>query len=144
VLDAARAAGLKSEVQVVSPRQKEVANVVRHMGYTTELEMLSPDGLISSDIVIAALTDGSSCSIAVEFDGPSHYVTEHTSSGAAVDRLDGSARLRNALLSRSFPDGVLVIPWKNWVPAIGSGQAEECLRQALAQLLQQQVSALPS
>jgi hypothetical protein len=67
---------------------------------------------------------------------------EHNSSDKSVDRLNGRTRLRNALLSRSFPDGVLVIPWKEWTAARGGGQVKQCLRQALAQLLQQQVSAV--
>jgi response regulator RpfG family c-di-GMP phosphodiesterase len=112
------------------------------MGYTTELEAMSPEGLMRPDIVITALPDGTSCSIAVEFDGLSHYVSEQYSSDEAVDRLNGRTQLRNALLSRSFPDGLLVIPWKEWAAAKGNGQAQQCLKQALAQLLQQQVSAL--
>jgi hypothetical protein len=135
VLQAATQAGLT--VHTTSSRsQQEVNNALRQMAYTTQLEGLSPDGLMRADTVITALPDGSPCSIAVEYDGSFHYVTEHTASGASVDRLDGPTRLRNALLSRSFPDGLVCIYWRNWAAVARDKEASvEYLSTALAKVV---------
>jgi hypothetical protein len=131
VFEAAMQAG-STAVSTTSPGQRKVSSALRQLGYTTQLEGLSPDGLMRADIVITALPDGSPCSIAVEFDGPFHYVAQHTASGASIDRLDGPTRLRNALLSRSFPDGVVCIYWRDWAAVEGDRKAqEEYLRKAL-------------
>jgi hypothetical protein len=143
VLEAARAEGLQSEVATISPGQKQVNSCLRQMGYSTQLEGLSPDSLMRADIVITALPDGRPCCIAVEFDGPSHYVTEQAASTGAADRLEGPTRLRNLLLSRCFPDGVLCIYWRDWAAAKGGKEAQkEWLRKALAKLVRSKVGAL--
>jgi hypothetical protein len=127
----------------VGGSEREVASALRRMGYTigTKPQAVSPYELIQPDIVITALPDGSSCSIAVEFDGKYHYVTEHTSSDATIDRLDGPTRLRNVLLQARFPDGVVCIPWREWVAAVKAGQQEEYLRKVLHTLLKDKVSS---
>jgi hypothetical protein len=148
VLKAARAAGWSSGKPTISDSQREVASVLQQLGYTTQLEMRSPDGLISADVGVTALPDGRPCSIAVEFDGPSHFVTDNSSGNstssnnrtAATDRLNGPTRLRNAFLQAHFPDGVVCIPWMEWPAASKPDQQEEYLRAALAQAAGQQVS----
>jgi hypothetical protein len=142
VLEAARQAGMTTET-TASPWQKEVHSALRQMGYTTQLEGLSADGLMRADIAITALPDGSPCSIAVECDGPSHYVTEHTASTAPADRLDGPTCLRNALLSRSFPAGLVCIYWRDWETVKRDRPAqEEYLSRALAKVVRDKVGAL--
>jgi hypothetical protein len=136
VLEAARAAGRSQGKQIItSVGQKEVASALRQLGYTVQLEMQSPDGLMSADIGVTALPDGSPCSIAVEYDGPYHYVTELTARGSKQHRLEGPTRLRNALLQPRFPDGVVCIPWFEWRTATVSGQQQEYLRKAMAAVL---------
>jgi hypothetical protein len=133
VLTAAKAAGRSAGQEVtVSVGQREVAGALQQLGYTVQLEMQSPGGLMSADIGVTALPDGSPCSIAVEYDGPYHYVTEYTAEGSVEDRLNGPTRLRNALLQARFPDGVVCIPWKEWGAAKLSGQQEEYLRGTMA------------
>jgi hypothetical protein len=136
VLAAARAAGRSAGQEVtVSVGQREVACALQQLGYTVQLEMQSPDGLMNADIGVTALPDGSPCSIAVEYDGPYHYVTEYTAGGSIEDRLEGPTRLRNALLQPRFPDGVVCIPWYEWKVAAVRGQQEEYLRGAMAAVL---------
>jgi hypothetical protein len=150
VLKAARAAGWSVGKATISRGQRGVASVLQQLGYTTQLEMKSPDGLMSADIGVTALPDGSPCSIAVEYDGRSHYVTDNssanspsrnTSAALSVDRVDGPTRLRNALLQARFTDGVVCIPWMEWPAASKPDQQEEYLRAALAQVAGQQVSS---
>ena len=70
----------------VSTGQREVAESLRRLGISHELEYITADGLFSIDLAIVDRR------IAVEFDGPSHF---HT------DTLEprGHTRLRNRLLS---------------------------------------------
>jgi hypothetical protein len=140
VLEAAMHAGLITDTTISSRSQQEVHSALRQMGYTTQLEGLSPDCLIKADIAITALPDGSPCSIAVEVDGPSHYVTEQNASTAPADRLDGPTRLRNALLSRSFPDGLVCVYWRDWAAVQGNKEAlQEYLSKALAKVVRDKV-----
>jgi hypothetical protein len=99
-------------------------------------------GLMSADVGVTALPDGTPCSIAVEYDGATHFMIEHSSNGSAglrgIDgcywQSNGPTHLRNALLRIRFPDGVVCIPWREWVPATQAGQQEEYLRRVMALL----------
>jgi hypothetical protein len=149
VLEAARAAGWSK--QGISANQREVASVLEQLGWTVRVEMKSPDGVMSADVGVTALPDGTPCSIAVELIGPTQYVVEHNHKGDGnnansssmltgsndddTQRLDGPTRLRNALLHARFPDGVLCIPWRAWVEAEQGGTQQELLGQALGQAL---------
>jgi hypothetical protein len=147
VLAAARAAGWSFGKATISSRQREVGSVLQQLGYTIQLEMMSPDGLMSADVGVTALPDGTPCSIAVEFDGPCHFVTDSNSTiftnnrAAATDRLDGPTRLRNALLQARFSDGVVCIPWKEWVAATKAGR-QEYSKAALAAVLETKVGVV--
>jgi hypothetical protein len=140
VLEKATTTGLLLNNQTTSSSQEVVNRCLREMGYTTQLEMFSPDALMRADIVITALPDGSSCHIAVEYDGSYHYIAEHRLSGATTERLDGPTRLRNALLSKSFPDGLVCIPWREWVSVEGN-KKQEYLRRALGKVMRDKVGA---
>jgi hypothetical protein len=140
VLEAARAMGWSFLPPTVSARQREVASVLQQLGYTTQVEMRSPDGVMSADVGVTALPDGRPCSIAVEFDGPSRYLADNSSAtspssnksaAAPVDRLDGPTRLRNALLQARFPVGSVCVPSREWVAARRGGQ-QAYLRATLA------------
>jgi hypothetical protein len=150
VLDAARAAGRNCADPIISSEQRKVASTVQQLGYTVQLERKSPDGLMSVDAGVTALPDGTPCSIAVEFDGTYHYVASNTRSNSpsntrtrtAFDRLNGPTRLRNALLQARFTDGVVCIPWFEWVAARRRRQQEEYLRRAMATILNTKVRML--
>jgi hypothetical protein len=146
VLEATRAVGWSDGDITISARQREVASALQQLRYTTQLEMKSPDGVMSVDVGVTALPDGSPCSIAVEYDGPSHFMTDNSSSNsptsnraAPVDRLDGPTRLRNVFLQARFPDGVVCIPCKEWAAASKARQQEEYLRAAMAAVLKAKV-----
>jgi hypothetical protein len=142
VLEAAMQESIAADF-TTSPWQRGVNSTLRQMGYTTQLEGPSSDSLMTADIVITALPGGSHCSIAVETDGPSHYVAEQTDSRAVVDRLNGPTRLRNALLSRSFPDGLVCIYWKDWAAVEGDQEAqEEYLSKELAKVVRDKTGAV--
>jgi hypothetical protein len=143
VLEEARAAGWSFAEPTPSDRQREVASTLRQLGYTVQVEMKSPDGVMSVDVGVTALPDGSPCSIAVEFDGPFHYVTEHTGSGSVRDRLNGPTRLRNTFLHARFPDGLVCIPWKEWVAVTKDDQQEEYIMRAMAKVLESKVRTAP-
>jgi hypothetical protein len=146
VVEAARAVGWFGGKATISAGQRKVCSILQQLGYNTQLEMRSPDGVMSADVGVTALPDGRPCSIAVEFDGPHHFVADYSSSNSSssnretVDRLDGPTRLRNALLHARFPDGLVCIPWKEWVAAKQAGEQEEYLRAALAAVLSTKVS----
>jgi hypothetical protein len=142
VLQDALQAGLTADA-TSSRSQKGVNSVLREMGYSTQLEGLSRDSLMRADIVITALPGGRPCSIAVEYDGAPHYIAEHSVRTTAIDRLEGPIRLRNALLSRSFADGVFCIYWRDWAAVEGDREASvEYLSKALAKVVRDKVGAL--
>jgi hypothetical protein len=115
--------------------QQEVNSTLQQMGYTTGPHATTADGLFRPDITITELPNGTSRSVAVEFDGPSHYVREHRGNGTAIDRLNGPTRLRNVLLRPRCPDGLLFIPVDDWDAAKKAGQQQEYLSKALADAL---------
>jgi hypothetical protein len=123
-----------------SRSQQEVNSTLEQMGYPTQPHATTADGLFRPDITITELPNGTSRSIAVEVDGPHHYVREHRRNGTAVDRLEGPTRLRNVLLTPRSPGGLLCIPVDDWTAARKAGQQEEYLRNALANPLSLKVS----
>jgi hypothetical protein len=143
VLEAARAAGWSDGKLTPSGRQKEVARALEQLEYTAQVEMKSPDGLMSADVGVTSLPDGSPCSIAVEYDGQYHYVIEYSGSGSVRDRLDGPTRLRNTFLHARFPDGLVCIPWKEWVAVTKDDQQEEYIMRAMAKVLESKVRTGP-
>jgi hypothetical protein len=126
--------------KTTSRSQQEVNSTLEQMGYPTQPHATTADGLFRPDITITELPDGTPCSVAVEVDGPHHYVREHRRNGTAVDRLDGPTRLRNVLLRPRSPDGLLCIPVDDWAAARKAGQQEEYLRKALDNPLSLKVS----
>jgi hypothetical protein len=145
VLQSLTAAGLDQGPPQVSGDQKDVAEELSSLGYTTELEAQTEDGLMSVDILITALPDGRPCSIAVEFDGPFHFVVEpnrfNTRKGAPPgNRVDGPTRLRNALLRKRYPDGLVIVPYFDWAAATKRDQQQQYLEQLLVKALQEKVS----
>jgi hypothetical protein len=131
VLKAAQAAGWSDGKITTNRSQHEVAETLQRLGYSAEVEGRSEDGLMSVDVVVTALPDRTPCRIAVEYDGPSHYLTP--SDSISKHHLDGSTRLRNTLLRPRFPDGLLCVPWAEWAAMEGQqAPQEEFLRSKMA------------
>jgi hypothetical protein len=147
VLEAARAVGWSFTEPIISAGQRQVASVLKQLDYTTELEMRSPDGVMSTDVGVTVRPGGSSCCMAVEFDGPSHFVADHSNitsptsnrKAATVDRLDGPTRLRNAFLQQRFPGGVVCIPCETWKAAKRAGRQVKYLRALMGAALKTKV-----
>jgi hypothetical protein len=114
---------------------QEVNSTLGQMGYKTQLQALTADGLLRLGITISGLPDGSSSSIGVGFRGAFHYVAEQMGSGSVVDRLDGPTRLSHVLLMARSPAALHYIPWREWDSAKEAGQQEEYLSKALAHAL---------
>jgi hypothetical protein len=120
--------------QVTSNWQRHAADILQQLSYTVGVEQMSQDGRMRADIVINALPNGNPCCIAVECDGPSHYIAEYRSKaegGGVVFRLDGRTHLRNVLLRQSFPDGVVCIPGRLWASMQTDAQRQEYLQEVL-------------
>ena len=102
-----------------SRTQEEVLRVMRQLPgcSSAQGEQLTEDGLFSMDI---ALQLPSGARVAVEVDGPTHYVT--SSSGAV--QLNGATQLRNRLLeARGWK--VLSVPAKVWDRVNEGGKAAQ-------------------
>jgi hypothetical protein len=131
VLKAAQAAGWSDGEPTLNRSQHEVAAALQRLGYSTEVEGRSKDGLMSVDVVVTALPDRTPCRIAVEYDGAFHYLTP--SDSISKHRLDGPTRLRNTLLRPRFHNGLLCVPWSDWAAMEGQPAAkEEYLRTKMA------------
>jgi hypothetical protein len=151
VLQAALSVGWVQGQVIISDSQRQVARVLDELGYRVAVEQTSPDGMMSADVVVSARPSGDPCSIAIEFDGPSHYVTQHNSTCAndtqpdsamqqqdseapaqhSCHRLDGSSRLRNALLRARYPGGVVCVPCYEWNALASEQQKQQYMQHAL-------------
>jgi hypothetical protein len=78
-----------------------------------------------ADLYVTRTPSGQPCCVAVQFDGPSHYL-QHP---PEVHRLlNGSTVLRNRQLGRRV-DHLLCIPWRDWHALKGSKQAQQAYLQ---------------
>jgi hypothetical protein len=134
VYDALSSVAFNFGDQTTSNWQRHAADILRNLGYTVEVEQMSQDRRMRADIVINALPSGTPCCIAVECDGPSHYVAEVRNMSDPKDvvyRLDGRTHLRNLLLRQSFPDGVVCVPGRLWASMKSDIQKQEYLQEVL-------------
>jgi hypothetical protein len=107
--------------------QVAVSSALENIGFLPKLEVPILDGLMSVDIVIdlpsvsdkrnegSAATVVSSTKIAIEFDGPKHFMRKIKNSTDLVGSIDARTRLRNKLIKKSGEFGaLLVIPFYEW------------------------------
>jgi hypothetical protein len=107
--------------------QVAVSSALENIGFLPKLEVPILDGLMSVDIVIdlpsvsdkrnegSAATVVSSTKIAIEFDGPKHFMRKMKNSTDLVGSIDARTRLRNKLIKKSGEFGaLLVIPFYEW------------------------------
>ena len=103
----------------VSRGQREVAGSLHRLGISHELEHITADGLFSIDLAIVDQR------IAIEFDGPSHFMRN------TFEPL-GHTRLRDRLLS-AMGWHVVSIPFFDWDELLQPEQMDAYVRQRLLQ-----------
>jgi len=106
--------------------QVAVATALENLGYLPKLEFPILDGLLSVDIVIdipseydktkeGAAAVSSLTKIAIEFDGPNHFMRISSGPRDHVGPIDARTRLRNTLINKSgIFKGLIVIPYFEW------------------------------
>ncbi|KAG2427223.1 hypothetical protein HYH02_014628 [Chlamydomonas schloesseri] len=134
-LQAAMAAAVEAkwaESTKRSGQQKQVAAALRRLQQQGRLpnlasvqeEVVVPGVLGPSDIVLRWEHDGQQqAEVAVEFDGPTHYLANRPHDPSAVD---GRTALRNRQLVRAFGEGrVLCVPYWEWDELYGAQQQSQ-------------------
>jgi hypothetical protein len=106
----------------VSRAHKEIASIIGDLGVPRELERLTDDDLFSVDIY---LPDDD---VAIEFDGPTHFITISDGGGEGAAPGDASRRtrspkteLRDKFLERRHRT-VTSVPWFEWAVLRGSAE----------------------
>ena len=104
--------------------QKAVAIVLKRLGYLPKLEVPLFDGVVTVDIVFnlsrirSETTNGKEVTvrnIAIEFDGPCHFMKKAKGATEHVGTIDVRTRLRNSLIEKSGEFvALLVIPFYEW------------------------------
>lgn len=102
-------------VVLTSNAQGQMLEAVQSLGYAASMETPSRDGAMCMDVQFT-LPDGRV--VAVEFDGPRHFCSNQPY------RLNGSTRLRNAMLRRRV-DEVINMPFYEWMALNRASKAEE-------------------
>lgn len=105
--------------------QVAIASALENLGYLPKLEYQILDGLMSVDIVIDVPNESdkskggaaaaSSAKIAIEFDGPKHFMRNVNGPTDLLGPIDARTRLRNKLIKKSgIFKGLIVIPFFEW------------------------------
>ena len=111
--------------------QRAVAAALARLGLATQLEAPALDGLLFVDIVARLPGDAACRAIAVEFDGPSHFLRASLAalSGSPAPVCgppDARTRLRDRLLRRSGAfAGLVVVTYLEWDACEGNRAREE-------------------
>ena len=109
--------GGADEVPTAGSMQTHVAQAIgglyHHAGWHVEREGCTPDGMFSVDVLVSlpGLHGGRDRLLAVEVDGPSHFMANLPS------RYDGSTQLRNRLLGRLKQrglSGLVLVGHQEW------------------------------
>jgi hypothetical protein len=104
--------------------QETIAAVLTHLGYSVQQEVPVFGGIVTVDIVIkqSSVTTGKVASsmptakdIAIEFDGPWHFLRKRKETIYRVGPLDARTRLRNSLIKKcGIFENLIVIPYYEW------------------------------
>jgi hypothetical protein len=113
-----------------SASQRSVAAALSRLGFTPQLEVQIFNGILTVDIVIELTSSAhaeSNSRIAIEFDGPTHYLRPDIGSkDQRVGPMNGKSRFRNALIERSGEFVSLIsVPYFEWDTVVGSNEKEE-------------------
>ena len=108
----------------ITASQEAIAAVLTHLGYLVQQEVPIFGGIVTVDIVIkrSSVTKGALASsmprtkdIAIEFDGPWHYMRKEKGNLNRVGPIDVRTRLRNILVKKSgIFEKLVVIPFYEW------------------------------
>jgi hypothetical protein len=116
----------KPQPNLTTQSQLGVAIVLKRLGYVPQVEVPPFDGLVTVDIVInlarkrLAASDKDAVlvtdqKIAIEFDGPKHFMKKLNGSTDRAGPKDARTRLRNTLIQRSGEfEALLIIPYYEW------------------------------
>ena len=110
--------------------QEAVAAALTHLGYSIKQEVPIFSGVVTVDIVIqrSLVPNGAAASsmpvskdIAIEFDGPKHFMRRAFGSKDRVGPIDVRSRLRNSLIKKSGRfEALVVIPFYEWDESVTS------------------------
>jgi hypothetical protein len=116
----------KPQPNSTTQSQLGVAVVLKRLGYVPQVEVPLFDGLVTVDIVInlarkrLAASDKDAVlvadkKIAIEVDGPKHFMKKMKGSTDRAGPKDARTRLRNTLIQRSGEfEALLIIPYYEW------------------------------
>jgi hypothetical protein len=108
------------ELMCTTDGQRAVAAALARLGLATLLEVPALDGLLSVDIVARVPGDAACRAIAVEFDGPRHFLRAPLATPLGLPAPvcgppDARTRLRDRLLRRSGAfAGLVVVTYLEW------------------------------
>jgi hypothetical protein len=102
--------------------QLALASFLKRLGCSPRLEVPLFNGIVTVDIAIdlsdmrsLSLRTATEMKVAVEFDGPWHFMRKGIGSADIVGPIDVRTRLRNSLIEKSGQfDALLVIPYYEW------------------------------
>ena len=109
-----------------SVSQRCVAAALKRLGHSVSEEAPLLDGLLTIDVRLDQPGAVGGCSVAVEFDGPFHFLRTlaPTPAGAASLTVDGATLLRNRLIA-SAGLALVCVPYTEWVDVKRAGAAAE-------------------
>ena len=119
---------------VQSATQQQVSETLRHMGLSVEDEVRCPKSGYSIDMIVhdsgrvmGGERSSSTGTWAVEFDGPSHFLTSRAPTGATLLKRRHLELLGHALVT---------VPYWEWEGCKRAGEREQYLRGKLADCVQ--------
>jgi len=117
-----------------SGTQQQVSETLRHMGMSVEDEVRCPKSGYSIDMMVhdsgrgmGGERNSSTGTWAVEFDGPSHFLTSRAPTGATL------LKRRHLLL---LGHALVTVPYWEWEGCKRAGEREQYLRDKLADCVQ--------
>jgi len=117
-----------------SGTQQQVSETLRHMGMSVEDEVRCPKSGYSIDMMVhdsgrgmGGERNSSTGTWAVEFDGPSHFLTSRAPTGATL------LKRRHLLL---LGHALVTVPYWEWEECKRAGEREQYLRDKLADCVQ--------
>jgi hypothetical protein len=124
----------KTAASAASKTQQQVSETLRHMGLLVEDEVRCPKSGYSIDMIVhdsgrrmGGERISSTSTWAVEFDGPSHFLTSRAPTGATLLKRRHLELLGHALVT---------VPYWEWEGCKRAGEREQYLRGKLADCVQ--------
>ena len=115
--------GIRDDV-TVSSDHKQLASIIGDLGVPYLLESLADDGNFSVDVFLTV------DDVAVELDGPTHFINTSDSDAASRTTKTTKTELRDKFLRRRYRT-VLSVPWFEWADVKGPAQKGEYVAEKL-------------